>query len=137
MAGGIGAITSLAGTAMSVMGAEEQKKQAQEEANAKAMGDYYQAWVEWNQSLQYKIKAAQTSTSMTQGLDRILNNISAIRASTGTLAESPTGMAVKADVLGRGEQDIRRSVRNIWNVAEEHALASQFYVWAAGQALSA
>ena len=123
--GAIGAIGGLAGSVMGIA-AEAGARAKQAEAHAKASN--YEAWNEYIEAQMARIKAEQTNTAMTQQLMNVTANIRAVRGSTGTAPESPTGTAVLARTEALGGQDIRRRVESLQQEAEMHMMAHYYYM---------
>lgn len=130
--GGIGALTGLVTTGLSLMGGAQQRKRA---AEAEAKGDIFESYNQLIQSKQGFVKAAQTNEAMTQQLSNVIANIKAIRASAGT-ETSPTEHAIVHRTQALGGQDISRSVRRIEEQAEQNQAAFEFYQQSAKDALS-
>jgi predicted lipid-binding transport protein (Tim44 family) len=64
---------------------------------------------------------------MRHGLAATLANISAVRASTNTAGESPSGMAVANNFEQRSDDVRQQKVKNIMAQVSEDQKASQFY----------
>jgi hypothetical protein len=106
-------------------------------AQAQAKGDYFQAVQEKQQFWEGMIKSVQTGTAMTQHLTSTLNNISAVKASSGAALGSPSGDAISNYTMGLGNQDIQRNVSNIQQEAMKHWEASNYYEQAGNDAIQA
>jgi hypothetical protein len=130
---GIGAITGLLTTGLSMMGAAQQRSQ---QAEAVAKSDIFE---EYNQEVMGKegfLKATQTSSAMTQHLTEVVDNIRAVRASAGAEVGSPTGDVITNATQAIGGQDIARTVLNIQEEAQQHLAAAAFYKQSAQDAIS-
>jgi hypothetical protein len=119
MSGGMGAASSMMG------------------AQAQAKGDYFQAVQEKQQFWEGMIKSVQTGTAMTQHLTSTLNNISAVKASSGAALGSPSGDAISNYTMALGNQDESRAVSNIQQEAMKHWEASTYYQNAGNDAIQA
>jgi hypothetical protein len=100
-------------------------------ANAKAQGDAHEAQRMQDQSQYGMIQATQTDTAMRRGLAATLANISAVRASTNTATNSPSGAAVANNFEQRSDDVRQQKVKNIMAQVGEDQKASQFYTKAA------
>ena len=131
MAGGFGAIASIAGTGASLFGElQAQKKQAEVQAKAAS----YEAWNNFIEAQQARTKAHQTNTAMTQKLMNITDNIRAVRAMTGTVSGSPGGEGILLRTKALGDQDTRRAVEDLMMEAEMKMAAHYFYLQVANDA---
>jgi hypothetical protein len=96
-------------------------------ASAKSQGDAFEAQKMQDQSQYGMLQATQTDTAMRRGLASTLANISAVRASTNTASNSPSGMAVANNFEARDDIVRQQKVRNIMAQVSEDQKASQFY----------
>jgi hypothetical protein len=131
MGAAAGAMTGLAQTGLGMMG-EQQAKKREAEAQAKAAS--HEAWNELILAHQSRIQAHETNTKMTTNLMNVVENIRAVRGSTGTETASPTGAAVVSRTLGQGNQDIRREVEDLQLEGEMHQAAFYWYMQVANSA---
>lgn len=102
---------------------------------SQAQGDEYEAQQAENAAEIGKTQAAQTSTFMTQDLDRQIQNIQAIRASAGVEDNSPTGEAIVNNVQARGQQQIGIKVGNIMDQVAQDQSAAALYTSNASDAI--
>lgn len=124
VAAGLAGVSSALSVVGSIMG-----------GSAKAQGDEYEAGQAENAAVIGRTKASQTSTFMSQDLDRQIQNIQAIRASSGVEDNSPTGEAIANNVRSRGNQQIAIKQGNILDQADQDDQAAAFYNSSAQNAL--
>jgi hypothetical protein len=125
---GIATPLSLAASGLSVVGAVLG-------GSAKAQGDEFEAQQAENAATIGQTTAAQTSTYMNQDLQRQIQNIQAIRASSGVEDTSPTDEAIANNVFARGQQQIGVKVGNINEQVAADQEAASFYTSSASNAL--
>lgn len=128
------AIGSVFGLASSVIGIAGEQAARRKQAEAQAKGANVEAWNQYIEAQMGRIKAEQTNVRMTQNLMNVTANIRAIRGSTGTAPESPTGAVILARTEALGGQDIRREVESLQQEAEMHMIAHYYYMQVARNA---
>ena len=80
-----------------------------------------------NQAEYGKLQATQTDTAMRRQMASTLANISAVRATTVTAGNSPTGMAVMNNYEGRADDARQQKVGNIMaQVAQDQQQANLY-----------
>lgn len=94
---------------------------------SQAQGDEYEAQQAENAAEIGKTQAAQTSTEMTQDLDRQVQQIQAIRASAGVEDNSPTGEAIVNNVRARGQQQMGIKIGSIMDQVTQDQNAAALY----------
>jgi len=130
---GLGGITGILTTGLSMMGAAEERKR---QAEAQAKADIFQSYNEQILAQEGYVKGFQTNTAMTQHLMNVVNNIKAVQGSSGTEPGSPTEQSIVNRTEGLGWQDTARTVENINLEAKQHEAAAAFYKQSAQDILS-
>jgi hypothetical protein len=88
-----------------------------------------------NQAAYGKLQATQTDTAMRRQMAATLSNISAVRATTETAPNSPTGMAVMNNYEGRADDVRQQKVANIMAQVGQDQQQADFYKQAGTTAL--
>jgi len=81
------------------------------------------------------VQADQTSSSLQNELAETLGNINAIRASSGVMHESPTGLAIDARESKESDRQRRIKVGNIKSQAQQLWEDQKYYAYAGDQAM--
>ena len=100
-----------------------------------SQGNQMEAQAAANAAEMGKIKADQTSGSMTRRMMASVANIEAVRAGAGMSSDSPTGAAITANVMGLGDMNRTAAMTNVNAQISADQNASAFYTQSASEAL--
>lgn len=135
MAAAAGPALSVASMGLGLVGAATKSSADSLAASSQAEGQEFQA-NQMDIAAKYgAVKADQTNTFLQQKLQGELANISAVRASAGVNASSPTGDAIAARVSGVADQQRIQTIQNIQAQTESDTAAAAFYRQSANNAL--